>query len=90
MRAIVFVEGPSVEVFVGFVEDRKMPEGMDDRVILQEAYLISKWEAVGLASLLRQPIQKNVKIEKLGFTVNIPVSNENFRIEVGDDWGISK
>lgn len=59
----------------------------NDRIRLSRALWLFRWERIGFAAVVSNPLQTGVDIRPIN-DVDIPAGSEVYRIRVADDWGI--
>jgi hypothetical protein len=59
----------------------------DGRILLTDALLVFKWEALGFHGMLANPTDSRVRLEKMPYPVDIPEDSEIFIVPVPDTWG---
>ena len=79
-RAVVVVDRGWI--FAGDVTEA------NERVYLDRAVWVFRWESVGFAAVVADPKKANADIRRLDTRVDIPAGSEVFRLPVGDDWGL--
>ena len=59
-----------------------------NRIFLDNAVWVFRWESIGFDGVIANPKDKNVTIRKMKNRVEIPVQSEIFSVPVSDDWGV--
>ena len=79
-RAVVVIDRGWI--FAGDVTEE------NDRIHLDRAVWVFRWERIGFAKMLEDPTQEGVDIRPMSTRVDLPTGAEIFRLPVGDDWGV--
>ena len=79
-RAVVVVDRGWI--FAGDVTE----EG--GRIYLDRAVWVFRWESVGFASVVADPVGSKADIRKMSTRVDLPSDAELFRLPVSDNWGL--
>ena len=59
-----------------------------NRIFLDRAVWIFRWESIGFDGVIANPKDKNVTLRKMKNRVEIPAQSEIFSVPVSDDWGV--
>lgn len=59
-----------------------------NRIFLDNAVWVFRWESIGFDGVIANPKDKNVTIRKMKNRVEIPAQSEIFSVPVSDDWGV--
>ena len=59
-----------------------------NRIFLDNAVWIFRWESIGFDGVIANPKDKNVTLRKMKNRVEIPAQSEIFSVPVSDDWGM--
>ena len=59
-----------------------------NRIFLDNAVWIFRWESIGFDGVIANPKDKNVTLRKMKNRVEIPAQSEIFSVPVSDDWGV--
>ena len=57
------------------------------RIYLDDAVWVFRWESVGFAAVVEDPVKAKADIRKMSTRVDIPELAEIFRLPVHDSWG---
>ena len=79
-RAVVVVDRGWV--FAGDVTEK------DGRIFLDRAVWVFRWESVGFAAVVADPVKSKADIRKMSTRVDLPSESELFRLPVSDTWGL--
>jgi len=79
-RAVVVVDRGWI--FAGDVTEK------DGRIYLDRAVWVFRWESVGFAAVVADPVKSKADIRPLSTRVDIPSAAEIFRFPVSDTWGL--
>ena len=58
------------------------------RIYLDRAVWLFRWESVGFAAVVADPVKAKADIRKMSTRVDIPADAELFRLPVCDTWGL--
>ncbi len=58
-----------------------------NRIFLDNAVWVFRWESIGFDGVIANPKDKNVTIRKMKHRVEIPSQSEIFSVPVSDNWG---
>ena len=58
-----------------------------NRIFLDNAVWVFRWESIGFDGVIANPKDKNVTLRKMKNRVEIPAQSEIFSVPVSDDWG---
>ena len=58
-----------------------------NRIFLDRAVWVFRWESIGFDGVIANPKDKNVTLRKMKNRVEIPAQSEIFSVPVSDDWG---
>ncbi len=59
-----------------------------NRIFLDNAVWVFRWESIGFDGVIANPKDKNVTLRKMKNRVEIPAQSEIFSVPVSDDWGV--
>ncbi len=59
-----------------------------NRIFLDRAVWVFRWESIGFDGVIANPKDKNVTLRKMKNRVEIPAQSEIFSVPVSDDWGV--
>jgi hypothetical protein len=59
-----------------------------NRIFLDNAVWVFRWESIGFDGVIANPKDKNVTIRKMKNRIEIPAQSEIFSVPVSDDWGV--
>jgi hypothetical protein len=59
-----------------------------NRIFLDRAVWIFRWESIGFDGVIANPKDDNVTLRKMKNRVEIPAQSEIFSVPVSDDWGV--
>jgi len=59
-----------------------------NRIFLDNAAWVFRWESIGFDGVIANPKDKNVTLRKMKNRVEIPAQSEIFSVPVSDDWGV--
>ena len=59
-----------------------------NRIFLDNAIWVFRWESIGFDGVIANPKDKNVTLRKMKSRVEIPSQSEIFSVPVSDDWGV--
>ena len=59
-----------------------------NRIFLDNAVWIFRWESIGFDGVIANPKDKNVTLRKMKNRVEIPAQSEIFSVPASDDWGV--
>jgi hypothetical protein len=59
-----------------------------NRIFLDRAVWVFKWESIGFDGVIANPKDDNVTLRKMKTRVEIPAQSEIFSVLVSDDWGV--
>lgn len=79
-RAVVVVDRGWI--FAGDVTEE------DGRIYLDRAVWVFRWESVGFAAVVADPVASKADIRKMSTRVDLPADAELFRLPVSDNWGL--
>lgn len=79
-RAVVVVDRGWI--FAGDVVEE------NNRIRLNNAVHVIRWEGIGFDGMIANPKSKNVVLKAMSQIVDIPATAEVFRVEVEDNWGL--
>jgi len=58
-----------------------------NRIFLDNAVWVFRWESIGFDGVIANPKDKNVTLRKMKNRVEIPAQSEIFSVPVSGDWG---
>ena len=58
------------------------------RICLDRAVWVFRWQSVGFAAVVADPVASKADIRPMSTRVDIPADAEVFRLPVGDSWGL--
>jgi len=79
-RAVVVVDRGWI--FAGDVTEE------NGRIYLDRAIWVFRWESVGFAAVVADPVKSKADIRKMSTRVDLPADAELFRLPVSDTWGL--
>ena len=59
-----------------------------NRIFLDRAVWVFRWESIGFDGVIANPKDKNVTLRKMKNRVEIPAQSEIFSVPVSDNWGV--
>jgi len=59
-----------------------------NRIFLDNAVWVFRWESIGFDGVIANPKDKNVTLRKMKNRVEIPAQSEIFSVPVSGDWGV--
>ena len=59
-----------------------------NRIFLDRAVWVFRWESIGFDGVIANPKDKNVILRKMKNRVEIPAQSEILSVPVSDDWGV--
>ena len=59
-----------------------------NRIFLDRAVWVFRWESIGFDGVIANPKDKNVTLRKMKNRIEIPAQSEIFSVPVSDDWGV--
>lgn len=59
-----------------------------NRIFLDNAVWVFRWESIGFDGVIANPKDKNVTLRNMKNRVEIPAQSEIFSVPVSDDWGM--
>lgn len=68
-------------IFAGDVTEK------NNRIVLDRAVLVFRWESIGFDGLLKNPDSEKADIRPVT-PVDIPIHSEVYRVPVHDNWGL--
>jgi hypothetical protein len=58
------------------------------RIFLDRAVWVFRWESVGFAAVVADPVASKADLRRMSTRVDVPVDAEVFRLPVCDTWGL--